>query len=142
MKALYMGLLVGSLLVVSGCNTSSSGGKPGVTEGSFKLKGPTNVVETSIKQGETTVKDITVDAEKNFKEDISFSTKVDPADQGVTATVEPATWKASEAKKVELHIKAAEKAKAGEYTIHVTGKPAKGNSTTLDVKIKVPEKKK
>ena len=141
MKALYVGLMVAGLVFAAGCNTSPSGGKPGEPGGDFELQGPPNFPEISIKQGENLLKDITVKPGKNFKEDIVFTTKVEPADQGVTAALEPTTWKASDAKKVELHIKAGEKAKTGEYTIHVTGKPAKGNSTELNVKVKVPEKK-
>jgi hypothetical protein len=106
------------------------------------LSGPTNLVDTRVKQGETITKDVTVDAGKDFKEDIAFDTKVDPEGKGVTATVEPKTWSASGSKKVQLKIIAEDKAAQGEYTIHVTGKPATGAPTTLDVKIKVPEKNK
>lgn len=141
MKALYGSLIVAGLLVVAGCNVSTTGGKPGESNASFKLKGPANTPETSIKRGEPVTKDITIDPEKNFKEDIAFEVKVEPADGGVSATVEPTSWKADKPKKVELHIKAADDAKEGEYTIHVTGKPAKGNATTVDVKVKVPERK-
>jgi len=141
MKTLYMSLIVGGLLVATGCNVSTTGGKTGEPGGSFKLKGPANTPETSIKRGEPVTKDITIDPEKNFKEDIAFEAKVDPADGGVTATLEPTTWKADKPKKIELHIKASDEAKTGEYTIHVTGKPAKGEPTTVDVKVKVPEKK-
>ena len=141
MKALYTSLFVAGLLVVTGCNTSTSGGKPGVPGGGFTLKGPSNTPETTVKHGESLTKEITIDPDKNFKEDISFDTKVDPADKGVTASAEPKTWKASDPKKVELRIKASDAAPQGEYTIHVTGKPAKGNPTTVDVKVKVPAKK-
>lgn len=139
MKALCLSLAA-AVVLATGCNVSSSGGKPGEPSGGFKLKGPANTPETSVKQGESVSKDITVDAEKNFKEDIAFATTVDPGDKGVTAAVEPATWKASDTKKVELHIKASDKAAKGEYTIHVKATPAKGTPTTLDVKVKVPEK--
>jgi len=141
MKALYMSLIVGGLLVATGCNVSTTGGKTGEANGSFKLKGPANTPATTVKHGESTTKEITIDPEKNFKEDITFDAKVDPADKGVTATVEPKTWGADKPKKVELHIKATDEAKEGEYNIHVTGKPAKGEPTTVDVKVKVPEKK-
>jgi uncharacterized membrane protein len=141
MKVLYTGLMVAGLVLATGCNQSTTGGKQGEPKGSFKLEGPLNTPETTVKHGESVTKDITIKPDTNFKEDIAFDTKVEPADGGVTATVEPKVWKASEPKKAELHIKATDKAKEGEYTIHVTGKPAKGDSTTLDVKIKVPAKK-
>lgn len=141
MKELYTGLMVASLLVVTGCNTSSSGGKPGEPGGGFKLKGPANTPETTVKHGELVTKDITVDPDKNFKEDIAFDATVEPAGKGVEASVEPKMWKASDTKKVELHVKATDKAAQGEYTIHVKASPTKGNPTTLDIKVKVPEKK-
>lgn len=139
MKALCASLVVAGLVVLSGCNTSSSGGSS--EAGTFKLKGPSNTPETTVKRGEPVTKDITVDADKNFKQEITFEVTVEPADKDVTASVEPKVWKGSENKKVELHIKAGDKADKGEYTIHVKGKPAKGDATEVTVKVKVPEKK-
>ena len=138
MKATYASLMAASFLFLAGCNTSPTGGIPGKPDGGFKLEGPANIPETTVKHGEQVTKDITIRPGKEFKEDIAFETKVEPADGGVTAKVEPVIWKASEPKKVELHIKAEDKAKEGEYTIHVTGKPLKGEATTLNVKIKLP----
>ncbi len=141
MKVVYTGLMVAGLVLATGCNQSTTGGKPSEPHGSFKLTGPSNTPETTVKHGESVTKDITIDADKNFKEDLTFDAKVEPADPGLTATVEPKVWKASDPKKVELHIKATDKTKSGDYTIDVTGKPATGNPTTVHVKIKVPEKK-
>lgn len=141
MKVVYTGLMVAGLVLATGCNQSTTGGKAGEPHGTFKLTGPSNTPETTVKHGESVTKEVSISAGSNFKEDITFDAKVDPADKGVTATVEPKTWKGDGPKKVELHIKADDKAKEGEYTIHVTGKPAKGDPTTVDVKIKVPEKK-
>ena len=140
MKALYASLVAAGLLVVVGCNPSPTGGNPDEPGGTFKLKGPMNTPETTVKQGETVSKDITVDAEKNFKENIAFAVTVKPGDKGVTASVEPTTWKASESKEVKLLIKAGDKADMGEYTIHIEGTPAKGNPAPCEVKIKVTAK--
>ena len=140
MKTLYASLMAAGMLVVTGCNVSSTGGKPGESASSFTLKGPGNTPETSVKQGGSVSKDLSIDAEKNFKESIALAVTVEPGDKGVTAAVEPTTWKASDGKKVELTIKASDKAAKGEYTIHVKGTPAKGNPTSVDVKIKVTEK--
>lgn len=139
-KALYASLVTAGLLVVVGCNTSSTGGNPGQAGGTFKLEGPGNTPETSVKQGETVVKDINVKPEKNFKEDVALAATVEPADKGVTAKLEPMAWKAGEPKPVKLHITASDKADAGEYTIRVKGTPAKGSPTEVDVKIKVKAK--
>jgi hypothetical protein len=66
---------------------------------------------------------------KNFKEDIALHAKFGEAEVDLTATIDPKVWKTSEPRKAELYIKATDKAKAGEYTIHVTGKPTKGEPT-------------
>jgi hypothetical protein len=143
MKALYTGLMVASLVVITGCNTSTTGGKPGEPKGAFRLKGPANLTDIEVKRKTPKPEKITVDAEKNFKEEITFTTKVDPADQAkhLKVEVKPSTWKPSDPKEVEVIIEAGDEAPKGEYTIHVTGKPAKGDPTTVDLKIKVPEKK-
>lgn len=140
MKALYASLTAAGLLVFVGCNPATTGGKPGEPSGTFKLSGPSNTPETSLKQGEEKVEEIAVKPEKNFKEDIALSATVEPADKGVTASLEPMAWKASENKPVKLHIKASDKAAAGEYTIHVKGTPTKGNAGDTVVKIKVKAK--
>jgi uncharacterized membrane protein len=139
MKTFFASLAVAGLLVFTGCNSSPTGGQP--AGGTFKLKGPSNVTDTEVKHGSEKTVEITIDAKTDFKEDISFTAQVDPADKGVTATVEPATVKASDPKKTEAKIKASDKAAAGEYRINVTGKPAKGEATTVTIKVKVPEKK-
>jgi hypothetical protein len=153
MKALYISLLVGSLVVLVGCDAGRTGGRPSTAGGSgkaaesgggaFKLKGPTNLIDTQLKRKEPKTVKITVDPDKNFHDDVAFTTKVDPADHAkdLKVQVKPATWKASDSKDVELHIEAADNTPQGEYTIHVTGTPAKGNPYTVDVKVKVPEKK-
>jgi hypothetical protein len=140
MKTFYVGLMVTGLLVTTGCNTSTTGGTPGV--GTFKLKGPSNVKDTELKHDSEKIEKITVDADKGFKEDITFKAEVSESGKGVTAEVKPPTLKASDPREVELHIKASDSAAPGEYTITVTGKPAKGNETSVGVKVKVPEKSK
>lgn len=139
MKTFYAGLMVVGVLIVTGCNKSTTGGTPG--EGTFKLKGPSNVTATEIKHSEQKTVDIDVNADKGFKEGITFSAKVEPADKGVTAEVSPKELKPGDYKKVELTVKAGDKAAPGEYTVTVLGKPTKGNETSVGVKFKVPEKK-
>lgn len=140
MKTLYASLMVAGLVVIAGCNKSSTGG-PGGPEGTFKLKGPSNVTATEVAHGQTKNVEITVDADKNFKEDVTLTATVEPADKGVTAELDPKTVKASDPKKTNLKITATEKAAPGEYTVNVKGKPTKGPETTVPVKVKVPEKK-
>lgn len=149
MKALYTGLIVAGLLVVTGCSTSPTGGgkdtnKPGDTGagGTFTLHGPLNLTDITVKHGTTEMKEVTVKPDKGFQEDIHFEATVDKPGKGVTATVEPKTWKASGGEKIQVKITAADDAAQGEYTVKVFGKPAKGKAVELPLKIKVPEKPK
>jgi hypothetical protein len=48
MKVFYTSLMVAGLILATGCNQSTTGGKPGEANGSFKLKGPANIPETSL----------------------------------------------------------------------------------------------
>jgi len=137
MKVLYTGLLVTGLLILTGCNVSTTGGTPG--GGTFKLKGPET--STTVKHGETKTVEITASEDKNFKEDVALTAKVDKPDEGIKAELKPTTIKGSDPKKAELSITVGDKAKEGEYVITVTGKPTKGDPTSVDVKVKVPEKK-
>jgi hypothetical protein len=137
MKTLCAGLMVVGLMALTGCNQSTTGGG-GQAVGTFKLKGP--LTSTTVKHGETKTLEITANEDKNFKEDVALTATADPADKGVTAEMEPKTIKASDPKKANLIVKATDKAADGEYVIHVTGKPTKGESTTVDVKIKVEKK--
>lgn len=160
MKALYTSLIVAGLLATTGCNTSPTGGSTGgtgsrstsgtsgtgsthgeTTKATFKLSGPTNIIDTSVKRNEPVTKEISIDTGKDFKSDLAFDAKVEGDAKGLTATVEPKHWKNGNPKKVELHIKAADDTPEGEYTIHVTGTPTDGKPTTVDVKVKVPTKK-
>jgi hypothetical protein len=137
MKTLYAGLMVVGLAAFTGCNQSTTGGG-GQAGGTFKLKGP--ATSTTVQHGKTKTVEITASEDKNFKEDVALTATVEPADKGVTADLEPKTIKASDPKKANLVIKATDKAADGEYVIHVTGKPTKGESTTVDVKVKVEKK--
>ncbi len=138
MKTFYASLMVAGLLVIAGCNQSTTGGgAPG--SGTFKLKGP--ATSTEVKHGDTKNVEITANEDKNFKEDVALTAAVEPADKGVTAELDPKTIKASDPKKTNLMIKASDKAAPGEYVITVKGKPTKGDATSVMVKVKVPEKK-
>jgi len=138
MKALYTGMMVAGLAVLVGCNTSSTtGGSPG--GGTFKLEGP--ATSTTVKHGGTEVVDIKANEDKNFKEDVALSAAVDPDGKGVTASLDPTTIKAGDPKKAKLTIKAKDEAADGDYKITVTGKPTKGQPTSVVIKVSVPKKK-
>jgi len=138
MKVLYTSLMVAGLLVVTGCNVSTTGGgTPG--GGTFKLKAPET--STTVKHGETKTVEITASESKDFKEDVALTAKVDKSDAGIKTELKPTTIKGSDPKKTELSITVGDKTPAGDYLITVTGKPTKGSETSVDVKVKVPEKK-
>jgi len=137
MKVLCTGLMVTGLIVITGCNMSTTGGTPG--GGKFRLEGPT--LPTTVKHGETKTVDITASEAKDFKEDVTLTAKVDKSAEGIKAELKPTTIKASDPKKAELSITVGDKTPSGDYVITITGKPTKGDPTNLDVKVKVPEKK-
>jgi hypothetical protein len=85
-------------------------------------------------------KGITIDRDPNFKGEIALDARFDKAEVSLMVTSEKKVWKASEPNKADLHMKATNKTKEGEYTIHVTGKPTKGGPTMVDVKFKRREK--
>ncbi|HEY7424570.1 MAG TPA: hypothetical protein VH682_10105 [Gemmataceae bacterium] len=136
MKVLCTSLMVAGLLVLTGCNVSTTGGTPG--GGTFKLKGP--ATSTTVKHGETKTVEITASEDKNFKEDVALTAKVDKPEAGIKTELKPTTIKGSDPKKAELSITVGDKTATGEYVITVTGKPTKGEPTNVEVKVKVPEK--
>jgi uncharacterized membrane protein len=141
MKVFWSGLTVMGLVVAAGCNTSSTGGGTGPrgeSLGTFTLKGP--VTSTTVKQKEEKAVKVTVDRSKDFKEDIVFTTAVEPGDKDVSATVSPKDLKFSDSAEVTVTVKAGDKAAKGDYIVKVTAKPAKGKTTDLDFKVNVPEK--
>ncbi len=147
MKTLLSGLAVAGLVVLSGCNTSPTGGGNPSTVGpqgkstTFTLKAPQNVTGHTIKHKESEDFTVNVDKGKDFKEDVTFTAMVDPADKGVTATVEPKDLKASDPAQVKVKVSVGEKAPAGAYRINVKGQPKVGEPTTVGWEVKVPEPK-
>jgi hypothetical protein len=115
----------------------SSGGTPG--GGTFKLKRPATA--TTIKHGETKTVELTASESKDFKEDVALTATVDKPDAGIKTELKPTTIKGSDPKKAELSITVGDKTPAGDSVITVTGKPTKGNESTVQVQVKVPEKK-
>jgi hypothetical protein len=106
---------------------------------SFKLKGPETA--TTVKHGETKTVELTASESKDFKEDVALTATVDKPDADIKTELKPTTIKGSDPKKAELSITVGDKTPAGDSIITVTGKPTKGNETTVQVKVNVPEKK-
>jgi hypothetical protein len=127
-----IGLMVLALIGFVGCNKSEKGGGTGRVD-SFTLSGPE--MSTTIKQGETRTDKLTLSRGDSFKEDVTLSTGELP--KGITVEFVPATVKASDKPEAEMKIIAGKDAPLGDATIPVTAKPAKGDATSLNVKIKV-----
>jgi uncharacterized membrane protein len=138
MKKLMVSGLVLGLVAFAGCNTSPTGGG-GAAGGTFKLKAP--VMTTKLNKGESKPVEVTLDRGKDFKEDVALTATVDPADKGVTAEVSPKDVKKSDPAKADVKVTATEKASHGDFNVTVTGKPAKGDSTSVTFKVNVPEAK-
>lgn len=149
MRKLIASLCVASLVAGAGCNTSPSGGRPsgapkadgGTTarKETFKLHGPE--LATKVKQGATEKFNLSISRDSAFKDDVAI--KVDaPADSKLSVSMEPNAFKASEDKKVEVAVKAADDAPLGKHTLKVTGSPQSGSPTMLDVTVEVVAKEK
>ena len=130
-----------------GCNSGSPGGpgasnrdsnKPRVTtqENSFSLSvpGPT---ATHIKQGEQKVIDISIDRGKNFSQDVGL--KLEGLPEGVTADPAHPDLKAGQ-EKVQVTLKASDKAALGDFTVKVVGHPSSGPDATNEFKLTVEKK--
>lgn len=131
MKKLVTSLLVPTLMIVIGCNKSEPGGTPGKE---FKISAPT--VPTTIKQGDTQTVSVSLDRDKDFKQDVKLKVE---APAGISAQLGSNEVKASEKGDVSLKIAVDKKAALGDYVIKVTGTPDKGTATSVDVKVKVQE---
>jgi len=117
------------VLTLVGCNQSEPGGQPGKE---FRVSGPTT--STAIKQGTTQTVELSLNRDKNFKQNVQLKADVP---SGLTAKLTPTTVKASDDTKVSLEITADKKAAVGEHTITVTATPEGGTKTTVPVKVKV-----
>lgn len=139
MRKILASVAIVGLVVLAGCNTSQTGGGT-PAEGTFKLKGPET--STTVKHGSTEKVKVNISKEKGFKEDITFTATVDKgADKGLKVDVEPKHWKASDPTEVTVSVSADDKTAAGDYKVHLIGKPAKGTQTDVFLDVKVPEKK-
>ncbi len=120
------------LLTIAGCGKKSQpGGEPG-TRNEFVLRGPT--MTTSLKPGESQDVTIAVDRGKDFKEAVKFKIE---SPKGIEADVNPSSVQANEKGEVHLKLTAHKDSAVGENSIRVVGIPAVGQSTSLDVKVKI-----
>jgi len=147
MKNSLIVLLASASVALAGCNQGTPGGqgvtttpphKPpvyGEADNTFNLSVPR--MSTTLHQGET--KDVTIGIErgKNFDQDVAL--KVAEGPTGVTADFASPVIKHGDSE-AKLTFKAADDASLGDFTVKVTGHPAKGADATIDFKITVAKK--
>jgi uncharacterized membrane protein len=145
MKSLFAALMVAAFVALTGCNKGTEGG-PGATnasnksrigqsEDTFSLSVPT--FSTKLKQGESKVVDISIKRGKNFDEDVAL--KFDSVPHGVT--IDPASPVIKHGdNETKITVKAADDAALGDFTVKVTGHPAKGADAASDLKLTIGKK--
>jgi len=132
-------------LVLTGCDRSGSAGGPGATaagtkppvfgeaDNTFNL----TTSSVSIKQGDTEKGTIGIKRGTNFDQDVAITLTEIPT--GVTIEPSSLAIKHGDAD-VKFTLKAADNAAPGEYTVKVTGHPAKGGDATNQFKLTVAKK--
>jgi hypothetical protein len=144
----FVALIAGALLPLAiGCDNQSTPGGPGVAhptpkapivgqaDATFQLSAPT--LSTSVAQGETKTATISIKRGKNFDQDVTL--KFGDLPKGVTITPANVVLKHGD-NDVQVSISAAADAAIGDFTIAVTGNPAKGAAGATSIKINVAKK--
>ena len=132
MKRVFQGVLVLTVCFALGCAGNATTGGGGDGGATFKIPSPT--LATTIKQGATQTIELSVNRDKEFKDDIKL--KADPPEK-VSVKLDPETYKASNSEKVKMEIHVDKEAAVGDHTIKVIGTPTKGKESATEVKIKV-----
>jgi len=157
MRQLFTTLILGTSLVVTGCNASSPGGpgvsatpnasgvsnttittyKPAIGEAddSFRLSAPT--IAPHIKQGETASVRIAIARGKNFQDDVRLKVAALPG--GVTVETTNPMINHSEGE-TTLEFAATAQALPGTYTVTVIGQPTSGPDAKSDFQICVDQR--
>jgi hypothetical protein len=142
----FTGFLVLGLVAFTGCNQGTPGGPGAADKGAkksvygqaddtFSLSVPT--LSTTLKQGETTEGSIGIKRGKNFDEAVTVALIDLPS--GVTFASDTPVIKPGDTE-VQFTLKAGDDAALGDFTVKVTGHPAKGPDATNEFKISVAKK--
>jgi uncharacterized membrane protein len=135
MKKLVALLFAASVAVLPmACNTSSEGGRPQTNE-SFTISAPGSV---TLHQGDKQTAKVTLNRGSGFKKDVKLEVS---APKGIKADLANKTIAASDAAEIVLTIEAEKDAPIGHQVVKVTGTPEAGVATSVEVKVKVEEKK-
>lgn len=134
MRKLLAAAAAAIALLPAACNKSPEGGTPG-TANSFQLDLP--VIPNAIKQGDTETVKIKVDRGKDFKGAVKLSAK---APDKISVDFDRSTVKDGESQEVNLSIKPASDAPAGDHKVTITGTPDSGSATSKELTVKVVAK--
>ena len=147
MKTLISGMAAAALAIAPmACNESPKGGavtsnrESTTTKETFTIKAPSG--HTTIKQGESKIIDVSLDRSSNFKQDVKLEAMSAETGKGVTIDPTSKSVAASDTAKISMTVKAEKDAAIGDHIIKITGTPASGAPTTVDVTIRVEEVKK
>jgi hypothetical protein len=143
MKNVLAGLALVTLVTCNGCDKGTPGG-PGTTNANSKksVLGPDDdtftlsvpKLSTPLKQGETEASSIGIKRGKNFDQDVKLT--FDDVPKGVSIDPARPVIKHGD-EEVKMTFKAADNASLGDFTIKVTGHPAKGSDATNEFTITV-----
>lgn len=147
MKSLIIPAFMGILIVLTGCNKSTSGGpgavepppsqrEVGENENTFTLDAPATT--TDLVQGETKLITIGIERETNFNQDVAIRFENMP----LGVDTEPARPVIEHgATEVEFTLRAASDAALGDFVAQIVGHPGTGADAVVDFKIAVAESK-
>jgi hypothetical protein len=147
MKNSLTGSIIVAFLALCGCNDLSRPGGPGATksqpgrpttgetEDTFTLTVPR--LATTLHQGETKDVEVGIDRGKTFDGDVKLEVVQRP--EGVTIESPGPIIKHGDTS-AKLTLKAADDAALGDFTVKVTGHPARGADSTAALKIAVVQK--
>lgn len=133
MKHFWTALAAFGLLTQVGCGGGGTTG--GMDKDNFRLTVP--ILSTKLKQGEAKSVSIGISRGKGFEQDVGL--KFDSVPQGVTVDPVTPTLKHGDTE-AKVTVKAAEDAAVGDFTVKVTGHPAKGTDAVSELKITVEKK--
>lgn len=136
MRTLIVGLLAGTLAILTGCTKDPNAGN--AKADSFEVKAP--AATTALKQGESKTVKLTVERGKDFKQTVKLT--ADGLAKGIKIELARAELKAGDPNEIEMKLTAEEQAAPGEAKITVKATPEKGDAKSIEVKVSVEEVKK
>jgi uncharacterized membrane protein len=119
-----------AVAVLVGCESRRGGGL--AKEESFKLV--VSPFDARIKQGETRMVNVWLNRGKYFQQDVDLAIR---GTQGLTVEPMSAKIKAGDKPELPLRVTVPKDASLGEYKIYVTATPRSGESTSIDIAVKV-----